>query len=106
MDKHKFDDYFNNMFSEIYTDKKTILALKYCYELYREGRSTYVTYKYSSKKDAKKMIEPYVRARMLIENLMIDIYPLEIVDEKLSDIDYAITHTYFTKDELKKNLTK
>lgn len=104
MDKIKFEKYLSSMLMSISKDPKIILLLEYGYTLYREGRSNYVELKYGSKHDAVKAIEKYVRARAILENLLMNWYPLETVNDKFSEIDWAIQQEYHSTMKVKKEL--
>ena len=106
MKGQQFTDYFSNMVKELYSDDIIILLLKHGYEIYREGRSAYVKEKYPAKKRPEKMIAKYVRARMLLDNLLVEYYPIERIDDLLSDIDWAIQQKYFTLGKAKKEYTR
>ena len=104
MDKIAFERYLQTMLMEISEDPKIILLLEHGYSVYREGKSNYVKSKYGSKHDAPKAIEKYVRARATLENLLMDWYPLEVVNDKFLEIDWAIQQEYCSTTKVKKEL--
>ncbi len=106
MNGQEFEDYFSNMIKGLYTDDTIILILKYGYEIYREGRTNFVKERYPPNKRPEKTISKYVRARMLLDNLLMECYPIEKVDELLSPIDWAIQQKYSTFGKVKKEYTR
>ncbi len=106
MNKEKFTDYFLNMFKELYLDTAIILILTAGYEVYREGKSVFVKRKYLPNKRPEKTIKKYVRARMLLDNLLVDYYPIESVDNLLSDIDWAIQQKFSTLGKVEKEFSR
>ena len=103
MDEAEFKKYLPTMLKEISEDPQVVLLLEQGYYLYREGKGNYVELKYGTKHDAPKAIEKYVRARVILENLFMDWFPLESVNDKFLEIDWAIEQEYYSTMKVKKD---